>query len=393
MSTSNYITYQTEFSANIVLFCRFLRSKGFSLGSSEEMDVLKALPLIPIGKERYVKAALKISLSKNHFEYSKFDDYYSEFWSQLSKAVDSKVKDNESNKAKPTKTERHQARFEALKSWLNLKPSTEKKSVASFSDLEVLTKKDFADLSTEEMKLMMRMLKKMARRLAHRKSRLRRQSKKKKTLDLKNTIRLNLRHGADIQRLVFSEKKERKLRLVLLCDVSRSMDLYSRFFIHLIYAFQHSYDKMETFVFSTALHQVTTLLNNYEFDKAFEIISDRIPQWSGGTTIGSCLDDFVNNFQFSLLDKKTTVLILSDGWDTGEPLVMRQAMKTIHKRSRKVIWLNPLAGSKDFSPEAVGMKTALPYIDVLESAHNLESLKRALINIQTSRQVQIRPRY
>jgi len=163
------------------------------------------------------------------------------------------------------------------------------------------------------------------------------------------------------------------------------MNLYSRFFIHLIYAFQNAYDKIETLVFSTALHRVSELLDNNAFDTAFEAISERVPQWSGGTTIGSCLHDFTTNYSHGMLDKKTIVLILSDGWDTGEPLVLKEAMKTIYKKSKKVIWLNPLAGSPDFSPAAIGMKTALPYIDVLASAHNLESLKKVLQQINSRR--------
>nr|WP_273567374.1 VWA domain-containing protein [Maribacter sp. Hal144] len=175
------------------------------------------------------------------------------------------------------------------------------------------------------------------------------------------------------------------MKLVLLCDVSKSMELYSRFFVHLIYAFQNAYDKIETFIFSTALHRVSEILDNHEFDKAFEIISDRVPQWSGGTTIGSCLNDFTQEHGYGMLDKKTIVLVLSDGWDTGGPEIIQTAMQTIYKKSKKVIWLNPLAGSSDFSPEALGLKTALPYIDVLASAHNLESLKLAISQIQKKR--------
>jgi len=117
------------------------------------------------------------------------------------------------------------------------------------------------------------------------------------------------------------------------------------------------------------------------------MISERVPHWSGGTTIGSCLQDFTTNYGHGMLDKKTIVLILSDGWDTGEPDVMKEAMKTIYKKSKKVIWLNPLAGSPDFSPESMGMKTALPYIDVLASAHNLESLKGVLQQLRTKRKL------
>jgi uncharacterized protein with von Willebrand factor type A (vWA) domain len=232
------------------------------------------------------------------------------------------------------------------------------------------------------MQLLSLLLISLARTIAHQKSRLKKGSQKHSNLDLKRTIRENLRRDGSIQKLYYSERKEKRLKLVLLCDVSKSMDLYSRFFVHLIYAFQNAYDRIETFVFSTALHRVSEILDNNQFDKAFDIISDRVPQWSGGTTIGSCLIQFSEEYGYRLLDRKTIVLILSDGWDTGEVEIMEKAMKDIYKRSRKVVWLNPLAGHPDFSPEAIGMKTALPYIDILGSAHNLESLKRILYQLQ-----------
>ncbi|MFS4491401.1 vWA domain-containing protein [Maribacter sp. 2308TA10-17] len=378
------VAHQTELSANVVLLCRFLRKKSFNLTATEEADALTAISYLPINSEDYFREALRSVLTKSQFQQSKFNEYYYEFKDQLKKATDSKVKELPEEKEKPEKKTKA-AQFDALKNWLNLSPSEEEKEIAAFSDLEVLTRKDFLDLSEDEMRLMMRVLQKLARKMAHQKSRLRKKSKRRQQLDLKQTIRQNMRKGGEIQQLVFSEKKNRKLKLVLLCDVSRSMDLYSRFFIHLIYAFQNAYDKIETLVFSTALHKVSEILDNNEFDKAFRTISERVPHWSGGTTIGSCLQDFTQNYGHGMLDKKTIVLILSDGWDTGEPEVMKEAMKTIYKKSKKVIWLNPLAGSPDFSPEAIGMKTALPYIDVLASAHNLESLKQVLQQLRRKR--------
>lgn len=380
LQTSN-ITHQTELSANVVLLCRFLRKKGYPLSAMEEADALQSLTFLPIHKEIYFKNALKALLTKNQYQQQKFDEFYSEFWHQLSKARDSKVKEKEEQKDKQSEAQKKDAQFESLKNWLNLNAADDEKPIASYSDIEILARKNFFDLSQEEMQLMMRLLKKAARKIAHQKSRLKKSSKQKKSVDLKKTIRANMRRGGDLTEIRFSEKKEKKLKLVLLCDVSRSMELYSRFFVHLIYAFQNAYDKIETFVFSTALHRVGEILDNHEFDKAFEIISDRVPQWSGGTTIGSCLNDFAQDYGYGMLDKKTIVLIMSDGWDTGKPELMKRAMQAIYKKSKKVIWLNPLAGSSDFSPEALGLKTALPYIDVLTSAHSLESLKDAMLQI------------
>lgn len=384
MLQSSNVTHLTEISANVVMFCRFLRKNSYNISATEEADALRAISFLPIHSEHNYREALKAVLSKSPFQRSKFDQYYQEFKEQLKKAADAKVKDVPEEQHRPQQKSK-QAQFEALKDWLNLSPSEEVKEVAAFSDLEVMTKKDFLDLNEDEMRLMMRVLQRLARKMAHQKSRLKKLSKRHRRLDLKQTIRSNMRRGGEIQQLLFSDKKDRKLKLVLLCDVSRSMDLYSRFFIHLMYAFQNSYDKIETLVFSTALHRVTEIMDNNAFDKAFDMISDRVPQWSGGTTIGSCLNNFAHTYGHAMLNKKTIVLILSDGWDTGEPLMMKEAMKTIYRKSRKLIWLNPLAGSPDFSPESLGMKVALPYIDILASAHNLESLRQVLWQLRGKR--------
>ena len=382
---SSLIRHQTEISAHVVLLCRYLRNKGYTVSASEEAEALRAIDKLPIDRERNFILSLKAILAKNRYQYLNFIEHYEEFRFHLAQAADSKIKNQPQKEKKKSKAEEEQARFDALKSWLNLTPSVEEKNIAAFSDIEVLGKKHFSNLSEDEINLMMRLLKKLAKKVAHRKSRLRKVSKSARKIDLKHTIRNSMRNGGNVQKLVYSKPKNKKLKLILLCDVSKSMDLYSRFFVHLIYAFQNAYDKIETFVFSTALHRVSSILDNNDFAKAFDIVSDRVPDWSGGTSIGSSLQDFVSDYGYGMLDKKTIVLILSDGWDTGEPEIIQTAMKSIYKKSRKVIWLNPLAGSPDFTPEAIGMKAALPYIDALVSAHNLESLKFVLNHLKYRR--------
>ncbi len=370
------IRRQTEISGNLVLFCRFLRQKGYALGMREEADALRALEYLSFDSEDAFIDALRAILAKSRLQQLRFKEYYLEFWNELERALNAKLK--ERPRQQHSEAQKRKAQFEALKSWLNLLPAEEEKEIAAASPVEILSRKHFADLSPDEMRLMMRMLRKAARKLTRQKSRLKKAARLKKKPDLKRSIRHSMRRGGELHQILFSKHKEKKLKLVLLCDVSKSMELYSRFFIHLIYAFQNACDRIETFVFSTALHRVSELFEQYHLAKAYQIVSERVPQWSGGTTIGKCLQKFASEYGHLLLDKKTVVLILSDGWDTGEPETMRQAMKNIRRASKKIIWLNPLAGSPEFAPEAIGMKTALPYIDVLESAHNLESLQKAL---------------
>lgn len=373
------ITRQTSLSGNIISLSRYLRSKGYNISSSEESDAMTSLQVIGLEGEYQYWTALRAVFSKNKYQYENFEDHYKSFQYELKKAVDSKVKTLSGDKKKPVKSKLPS--IEALKSWLYKQPQSDEMQMSSFSNVEVLAKKDFAEMDQDEMRLILQVLQTLAAKILRKKSRSKRISRRHRHIDLRQTLRQNLRSGTDINDIIWSEKKIKKLKLVLLCDVSRSMDLYSRFFIQMIYAFHKGSDRIETFVFSTALHQVTDLLVHHDYDQAFEKISERVPQWSGGTKIGSCLNRFVTNHGHHMLDLKTVAIVLSDGWDTGEISVMKEAMKSIYKSSRKVLWLNPLAGHPDFEPEVIGLKNVLPYINGLHAAHNLESLKKVMTQL------------
>ena len=199
-------------------------------------------------------------------------------------------------------------------------------------------------------------------------------------------MRLSLRRGGEILDLAYHQRRRQRLKLVLLCDVSKSMDLYSRFLIQFIYAFQSVYRRIETFVFSTALHRITETLRREELYSALEQLSGTVPDWSGGTKIGASLEQFVSQHGLKLVDSQTVVLIISDGWDTGEVDLLENSMRFLNKHARNVIWLNPLKGSPGYEPKTRGMQAALPYIDIFASAHNLNSLRklvRQLTRIQS----------
>src|SRR4051812_42644730 len=149
------------------------------------------------------------------------------------------------------------------------------------------------------------------------------------------------------------------------------MDLYASFFLQFMYAFHQVYRKVETFAFGTRLQCITPILKQPDFKFALLSLKGANNSWSGGTKIGASLHEFVELYAAKVLDKRTTVIILSDGWDTGEINLLRQSMEIIHKRARKVIWLNPLAGYANYRPEVAGMRAALDYVDVFAAAHNV----------------------
>jgi uncharacterized protein with von Willebrand factor type A (vWA) domain len=152
------------------------------------------------------------------------------------------------------------------------------------------------------------------------------------------------------------------------------MELYSTFLIQFLYAFQTIYRRIDTFVFSTRLQRVTTLLKNRPFAEALGQLAGETTVWGGGTRIGASLHEFTDAY-LSLVDRHTLVIILSDGWDTGDVTLLTDSLARIKAKARKLLWINPLAGNASFQPTVSGMEAALPFLDGFAPVHNVESLK------------------
>jgi uncharacterized protein with von Willebrand factor type A (vWA) domain len=212
----------------------------------------------------------------------------------------------------------------------------------------------------------------IARRLARRISRRRRPSARRGRLDLRRTLRANVTRG-DLIDLRYRRRKRRKVRLVLLCDVSGSMDLYSRFLLQFLFALQSVFARVETFTFSVHLTRVTEYLRGRSYREVLRRLT-AVRDWSGGTRIGESLAEF-NRQWGRLVDRQTIVIILSDGWDTGDPELLAGELLRIKRRAGRVIWLNPLLGNPSYEPLTRGMAAALPLVDHFAAAHNLAALR------------------
>jgi uncharacterized protein len=365
------IMRQTSLSKNIVQFCRFLRLHNFTLSVEEEAAALDALRFIDYSNQDIFRVALKTVLCKSRNQLQEFDSLFDEYWKELSKAVDSKVK------TKPAlKQAAHDASFKSLKSWLHGNRNKEIEQTASYSINESLAQKDFSTVPADELDELMRSIKALSKQLAAHLNRRYEKSNKVNLPDLRKTLRKNMRHGGELLEIAFKKPKRNRTKLVILCDVSKSMDLYAKFLLQFMYAFQQVYSRVETFTFSTSLQYITPYLKQNDFNSALVSVSSKSNSWSSGTRIGESLHAFVKEYAPRLLDKRTIVVILSDGWDTGEIHLLKQSMEAIHQQSRKVVWLNPLAGYASYRPDVAGMQTAMPYIDVFAPVHNVDSLKR-----------------
>ena len=175
--------------------------------------------------------------------------------------------------------------------------------------------------------------------------------------------------------LKMKERKPKPLRLILVCDVSGSMDIYSEFFLRFMHGLQNYYPHCETFAFSTRLSHITSLLKRRTFEQTLRLLSGKVLDWSGGTNIGLSLHQLHQNHSHLLNLNRTLFLIFSDGWDRGNTVLLESGMKYIKKQVKKIIWLNPLLGNQSYQPLCKGISAALPYIDDFLPYHNFMNLR------------------
>jgi uncharacterized protein with von Willebrand factor type A (vWA) domain len=244
----------------------------------------------------------------------------------------------------------------------------------AYSAFEQLRKKDFENFTWDEVQEAKRLMSEMHWNLGMRPTHRKTPAPRGAYPDMRRIIRRNLKYGAEMIELTWRETKYKPRPLVIICDISGSMSLYSRLLLHFIHTISNGLQNVETFVFGTRLTRITRQLKRRDVDDAIRDVSKSVQDWSGGTRIGDALHHFNHRWAKRVLGRGAVVLIISDGWDRGDAHVLKAEMDRLQHSSHRLIWLNPLLGSPDYRPLTIGMKTALPFIDDFLSAHNLDSL-------------------
>jgi uncharacterized protein with von Willebrand factor type A (vWA) domain len=359
----------------VVRFGRMLRARGLAVTPAESRDALRALEQVDVGDRAEVHRALRTVLASRAEEFPAFDAAFDAFWGGIASGTPAAAPPSEGALPAPVDAHFPRAKDAALEfaAWTDVGDGEgEPVGLPGLSELEGLLAKDFSTFAADELAEVERLAAQIARRLATRKSRRLKPSRRRGRVDLRRTIRLSLSRGEPVE-LARRERRILKTKLVVLCDVSGSMDLYSRLLIQFLYALQNQLGRMETFVFSTRLARVTDELRETSYRKALGRLGG-VGDWSGGTKIGESLRAFHQDWR-RLVDRDTVVIVLSDGWDTGDPAVLSEALRQIRRRAGKLVWLNPLLGSPDYQPLTQGMTAALPHVDAFLPAHNLDSLR------------------
>jgi uncharacterized protein with von Willebrand factor type A (vWA) domain len=244
----------------------------------------------------------------------------------------------------------------------------------TWSGDEVLRKKDFEQFSYEELQEARELIAKMRWRLGERRTRRLRASRHGRQLDLRQTLRRSLRTDGEPVTLARRRPRMKPRPLVILCDISGSMALYSRLLLHFVHTVSNGLQNVETFLFGTRLTRITRYLAYRDVDDAIAHVTRNVQDWSGGTRIGDSLRTFNRQWSRRVLGRGAVVLIISDGWDRGDVKVLSEEMARLHRNCHRLIWLNPLLGHEDYRPVTAGMRAALPYIDAFLPANNLDSL-------------------
>lgn len=356
---------------SIVAFAQFSRSHGLNIGIQETQDALTSAENGLFVHRDQFRAAMKSIFCKSPEECRIFEKLFLLYWDTNPMDLQ---ETNKKSSVLGVVEKKTNASLVMLGMGKTEEENEEGKNISGASETERLKKTDFSNLGTRETKSLEEIARKLFRQMAIRLRRRMKESRRNGQINLRRTIRKSIGYGGEPLDLLRKAQRPKKTRLIVLLDVSGSMDKYSYFLLLFICALRQNFRQLEAFIFSTSLIRISKALQPGSIDRVLSIISDQAENWSGGTRIGSCLQTFNEKYGRQLLNGSPAIIVLSDGLDTGSPAMLADELKKMHRRARRIVWLNPLKGTNAYAPTAGGMQAALPEIDDFRSAHNLNSL-------------------
>jgi hypothetical protein len=366
---------------NMMAFARALKQLGLKVSLSQVIDAARSADFVDVAEKQDFRALLRSNLISQKEDFPVFDMVFDCFWREQSyervpmETLEIQGTPTESGAEQGGDEEGLEEAVAEASDQENMPlENLDEFSIPTYSSQELLNRKDFSEMGVEESRAIARAILLIATKIATQISRRKKIGRKGNTIDPRWTMRKSMKYGGEIVELVNRKRRIKKTKVVLLCDVSGSMDCYSRFLIQFMYGLQNELWGVETFVFSTSLSRITHLIRTKDIGNALEKISGSILGWSGGTNIGRSLHTFNRNFAPSMVTHRTVVVIISDGWDRGDVSLLEREMQDMKRRCKKIIWLNPLLASDNYEPLCKGMQAALPYLDLFLSVHNVNSL-------------------
>lgn len=364
---------------NLVLFGRVLRGLGLDVNPGRMIDLAQALEHVNIGRRSDFYHAARSLLVHDREDIPFFDEAFRMFWQKPLgewKLVSLGGRYVKRPRSKPLVVP---PAIRSEPSAEHLPEDAEERAVIevtkTWSASDVLSKRDFSELTEREVEEVRRLIADLVWKLGERMTR-RYRAHGRQRLDLRRTLRRSLRHGGEVSSFARREPRTKPRPLVVIADVSGSMERYTRLLLHFVYSLTHGLgQRVEVFAFGTRLTRLSRHLENRDIERALQDVSRSVSDWSGGTRIGECLKSFNFDWGRRVLGGGAVVLLISDGWDRGEPELLSEEMARLHRSAYRLVWLNPLLGSPDYEPLTRGMQAALPHVDDFLPVHNLDSLE------------------
>ena len=342
----------SHFVPNLITFVRSLRAAGLTIGTDRILTLLEALRHVDLESAEDVRATFRAILVQRHDDIAVFERIFDDIAS----------------------------RSPAGEAAAETELSKETLIIRTWSDLDRVATKDFAELTVEERSMVHAALERLAWNADHYRTR-RWTTGRGQRIDLRRTLARSLRTGGEIVALPRRRRRIRPRPVVLLCDVSGSMELYTRTLLLFAHALSRGRRDVEAFLFATRLTRITGQLRAARPDAAMAAVSRAVQDWSGGTRIGEALRAFHQRWRRRTLHSSSIVIVVSDGWDRGEPQVLRDEIARLHRSCHRLIWLNPLIGTIDYAPLTRGLQAALPFVDDFLPVRTLRDVRDLALHL------------
>ena len=364
---------EKTFKERLIDFTMYCRERQFVLGPQETRDAFEVAGRGWVLDRKMFQYSLKAIYCKRKEHFDRFDEMFDRFWSRYyeEKLEQRKKQIKQLKKEKETatviflgtefKVPKKEVKEQEAKETVGANESIRLR-LTDFSKVNVADKEKLEELAEE---LFHQMSMRFKRRLEH---------ANKGTIDIRNTIRHGISKGGMLLDLSYKRKRKEKRKVVFILDVSGSMDTYSYYLLRYVMVLKKYFKSLEFFTFSTTLTHVTPMLRQNNEQEVLKQIGKHVNSWSSGTKIGESLTEFLSEYGNKFLSQKHIVVILSDGLETGNVTVLREAVRTIRRNCKTLVWLNPLKGMEGYQPIQKGMVNVMPHLDAFESAHNLDSL-------------------
>lgn len=374
--------------AHLVRFSRELRQAGLPVTPAQTVTLAQALEQVSLTDPRLFFYASRTALVTRKDDWHRFEKLFRQFWHNLGfQDFPAQLDDPPPPKpqAKPADATSQQ---DSGSQQENPEVITDRSQ--TYSQLEVLRHKRFDHMSQEEMAQAKLLLRRFRLQVAPRQTRRLEAQPAGSRLHMRRSLRQSLKHQGELVRLHWQGPRVKPRPIVAIADVSGSMERYARLLLHFLHAFaqqsSHGKQRVESFVFGTRLTRITRQLQKRSVDQALQEVGQQVKDWSGGTRIGEALHAFHRQWAKRVLGGGAVVLLISDGWDQGDPTVLAHEMERLQKSCYRLIWLNPLIGTPGYQPLTRGLQAALPFTDDFLSVmnlHSIEQLAHALQNIRS----------